>query len=52
MRNRIPAALAAALLMFTLFSCGKAETAGEVNLEDLAKTLLAHFRLQGIFLTQ
>ena len=27
--------------MFTLFSCGKAETAGEVNLEDLAKTLLA-----------
>lgn len=41
MRRRILAALTAALMLFTLFSCGGEEAAGTVNLQNLAETLLA-----------
>ena len=41
MHKRILAALTAALMLFTLFSCGGKESAGEVDLDALAETLLA-----------
>lgn len=41
MRRTILAALTAALMLFTLFSCDGKETTGTVDLETLAETLLA-----------
>ena len=41
MRNKILAALTAALMLFTLFSCGSEEASGPVDLAALAETLLA-----------